>query len=107
MKKKILIVDDHEDIVLMLTDRLEATGYEIHSASDGKQALELIEQESPHLVFLDLEMPRMSGMEVLHHLAKQKAAGIGKRPSTWPGGDGGNRYSSGGHDGTWHHCECG
>ena len=77
MKKKILIVDDHEDIVLMLTDRLESAGYEIHSASDGKQALELIEQESPHLVFLDLEMPRMTGMEVLHHLAKQKAAGSG------------------------------
>ena len=70
MKKKILIVDDHEDIVLMLKDRLESAGYETLSAFDGKQALEIIEKESPHLVFLDLEMPRMNGMEVLHHLAK-------------------------------------
>ena len=73
MKKKILIVDDHEDIVLMLKDRLDAAGYETLSAFDGKEALEIIEQESPHLVFLDLEMPRMNGMEVLHHLAKQRA----------------------------------
>ena len=72
MKKKILIVDDHEDIVLMLKDRLEAAGYETLSAFDGKQALEIIEKESPHLVFLDLEMPRMNGLEVLRHLAKQK-----------------------------------
>ena len=72
MKKKILIVDDHGDIVLMLKDRLEAAGYETLTALDGKRALEVIEQESPHLVFLDLEMPRMTGMEVLRHLAKQK-----------------------------------
>lgn len=71
MKKKILIVDDHEDIVLMLSDRLESDGYQTLTAFDGKKALEVIEQESPHLVFLDLEMPRMSGMEFLHHLAKQ------------------------------------
>ena len=72
MKKKILIVDDHEDIVLMLKDRLEAAGYEALTALDGKRALEVIEQESPHLVFLDLEMPRMNGMEVLRQLAKQR-----------------------------------
>ena len=74
MKKKILIVDDHEDIVLMLKDRLDAAGYETLSAFDGKQALEIIEKETPHLVFLDLEMPRMNGMEVLRHLAQQKDA---------------------------------
>jgi len=78
MKKKILIVDDHEDIVLMLSDRLESAGYKTLSAYDGREALETIDQESPHLVFLDLEMPRMSGMEVLHHLAKQRGVQANK-----------------------------
>jgi DNA-binding NtrC family response regulator len=70
MKKKILIVDDHPDIVLMLTDRLEALGYETIAAVNGQEALEKFEQDFPHLMLLDLEMPRMTGMEVLHHLAK-------------------------------------
>jgi len=70
MKKKILIVDDHSDIVLMLTDRLEALGYETLSAENGKEALEKIDQNFPHLMLLDLEMPLMNGMEVLNTLAK-------------------------------------
>ncbi|MDH5699825.1 MAG: sigma-54 dependent transcriptional regulator [Nitrospirota bacterium] len=70
MKKKILIVDDHPDIVLMLTDRLEALGYDTIAAENGQEALEKYEQDCPHLMLLDLEMPRMAGMEVLHQLAK-------------------------------------
>lgn len=69
MKKKILIVDDHPDIVLMLTDRLEALGYDTVSAADGKEALQQWEREAPNLMLLDLEMPQMNGMEVLHQLA--------------------------------------
>ena len=69
MKKKILIVDDHPDIVLMLTDRLEALGYDTVSAADGKGALQQWEREAPNLMLLDLEMPQMNGMEVLHQLA--------------------------------------
>jgi len=68
MKKKILIVDDHPDIVLMLTDRLESLGYETISAGTGKEALEKLDQSYPHLMLLDLEMPEMTGMEVLHEL---------------------------------------
>ena len=72
MKKKILIVDDDPDIVLMLTDRLEGQGYSTVSATDGKQAIDSIELETPHVVLLDLSLPRMSGLEVLHHLFPQK-----------------------------------
>ena len=68
MKKKILIVDDQPDIVLMLTDRLEALGYETVAASNGKKALEKLDQDFPHLMLLDLEMPEMTGMEVLQEL---------------------------------------
>ncbi len=72
MQKKILVVDDDPDIILMLTDRLEALGYTTLVAGDGQRALGFLESEEPGLVLLDLEMPRMTGLEVLEKLAKQE-----------------------------------
>ena len=80
MQKKILVVDDDPDIVLMLTDRLEALGYATLAAGDGQRALELLESEEPGLVLLDLEMPRMTGLEVLEQLARQEHAILANRP---------------------------
>ena len=74
MQKKVLVVDDDPDIVLMLTDRLEALGYATLAAGDGERALELLESEEPGLVLLDLEMPRMTGLEVLKQLNRQEQA---------------------------------
>ncbi|MGP0592619.1 sigma-54-dependent transcriptional regulator [Nitrospira sp. T9] len=88
MKKKILIVDDHPDIVLMLTDRLEALGYDTISAGNGQEALEKYEQDFPHLMLLDLEMPQMAGMEVLQQLAKMGVKKNGEADSqTFGGGE--------------------
>ncbi|MET0515060.1 MAG: sigma-54 dependent transcriptional regulator [Nitrospiraceae bacterium] len=70
MKAKILIVDDDQDIVTMLQDRLDASGYRTVTAADGQRGLELIEQESPNLVLLDLYLPRLKGMDVLKRLAQ-------------------------------------
>ncbi|MBL8072764.1 MAG: sigma-54-dependent Fis family transcriptional regulator [Nitrospira sp.] len=72
MNAKILIVDDDPDIVLMLEDRLQAEGYETVTALEGQQALDLIVQESPHLVLLDLTLPKLSGLDVLKRLAQMK-----------------------------------
>jgi len=72
---KILIVDDDPQIRMLLRDRLQANGYEIHLAENGLKGLELLEKESPDLMLLDLQMPEMSGMEVLDHL-QQKAIEI-------------------------------
>lgn len=74
MKAKILIVDDDSDIVTMLEDRLQASDYGTVAAQDGVQALELIEQEAPHLMLLDLDMPRLTGLEVLKRLPKVRPA---------------------------------
>ena len=74
MKAKILIVDDDPDIVTMLEDRLQASGYGTVIARDGVEALERIEQEAPHLILLDLDMPRLTGLEVLKRLPKIKLA---------------------------------
>jgi DNA-binding NtrC family response regulator len=74
MKAKILIVDDDPDIATMLEDRLQASDYGTVIAQDGVKALELIEQEAPHLMLLDLDMPRLTGLEVLKRLPKVRPA---------------------------------
>ena len=74
MKAKILIVDDDPDIATMLEDRLQASDYGTVIAKDGVEALELVEQEAPHLMLLDLDMPRMTGLEVLKRLPKVRPA---------------------------------
>jgi DNA-binding response OmpR family regulator len=68
MAKKILVVDDEPDIVTMVASRLEALGYEIVSASDGKDALEKARTTKPDLVVLDLMLPKLNGYEVCHSL---------------------------------------
>jgi DNA-binding NtrC family response regulator len=74
MKAKLLIVDDDPDIVTMLEDRLQAFGYSTVIARDGQQAIEQIEHESPHLVLLDLDLPKLTGIDVLKRLAGMKQA---------------------------------
>jgi two-component system cell cycle response regulator len=61
---RILIVDDHQDNVELLQARLEARGYDIVSATDGQQALDLIARQPPDLVLLDVMMPVVDGIEV-------------------------------------------
>jgi len=72
-KKKILVVDDHEDNIELLRARLEARGYEVHGASDGHAALEAVERIRPDLILLDVMMPKMDGMEVVKRLKANKA----------------------------------
>lgn len=64
----ILIVDDDPDIREVLKDRLEPLGHPVLTADNGKQALELVNNNNPAIMFLDLQMPVMHGMEVLRQL---------------------------------------
>ncbi|MDE3017784.1 MAG: sigma-54-dependent Fis family transcriptional regulator [Nitrospirota bacterium] len=75
MKPKVLIVDDDPDIVTILRERLDALGYETCTASDGLQGLERIEREQPDLILLDLEMPHLSGLELLKRLSQIRQQG--------------------------------
>ena len=84
MKGKILVVDDDHDIVTTLCDRLKSLGYGTASANDGLRALEMIEREQPSLMLLDLEMPRMGGLELLKRLGQNKQAAAGG-PESLPG----------------------
>ncbi|MGZ8218507.1 response regulator transcription factor [Methylomagnum sp.] len=67
MSKKILIVDDEPHIRLLLEqtlEELEDYDVEFFSAENGEKALELIQEEKPDLVFLDVMMPKMNGFDV-------------------------------------------
>jgi len=68
MGKKILLADDDPDVIEVVSILLEDEGYEIVTAADGAEALEMIEQESPDLVILDLLMPRVDGFAVINTL---------------------------------------
>ena len=63
-KRKILAVDDEPNILLSLEYILEAEGYEVHTATDGEEALEKARKVLPDLILLDVAMPRMDGYEV-------------------------------------------
>lgn len=67
-KKKIVLAEDNSTLSLLLKFRLEKEGYELFMATDGKQAVDLIENEHPDLVLSDVMMPFISGLEVISHL---------------------------------------
>lgn len=68
MSKKILVVDDNVDSIMILRSILESQGYTVRTAQSGADALTLLTQEVPDLVLLDVMMPQMSGIEVLERI---------------------------------------
>jgi len=74
-KTRILIVEDEPAMVQGLRDNFEYEGYEVLSASDGVEGLELALKENPDLLVLDVMMPKMSGLDVCKQL-KAKKPGI-------------------------------
>jgi len=67
---KILIVDDEIQFIKMAQIRLESNGYKVISANDGKEGLEMIRNENPDLIILDIMMPVMDGYAMLKELRK-------------------------------------
>ena len=66
--KKILIADDEQQLALAMKIRLQSKGYQVVTASDGQEALELAEKERPDLIILDVLMPVMDGYSCLREL---------------------------------------
>jgi DNA-binding response OmpR family regulator len=64
MSKKILLVDDEPSILLSLEFLMEQEGYDVHTATDGDEALQSIREELPDLILLDIMMPKRDGFEV-------------------------------------------
>lgn len=72
--KRILLVDDDNEIIESMRIVLDAKGYEILIARDGNQGLAMAEKEDPDLVILDMMMPKRSGFLVLEKLVKNRSA---------------------------------
>ncbi len=68
MSKRILVVDDNADSIMILRSILEGQGFTVATAQSGMAALEEINQQIPDLVLLDVMMPEMSGIEVLERI---------------------------------------
>jgi len=68
LQLKVLLVDDEQEFVTTLAERLELRGMHVEIAMDGEMALSIIETDPPQVVVLDVMMPGLSGMEVLERI---------------------------------------
>ena len=73
MAKKILVVDDEEDIRELVIITLEDEGYEMHEATNGEEAVEKAKELKPDLMVLDVMMPGLTGYEVCEELKGEAA----------------------------------
>ena len=71
MALKVLLVDDEQDIVEVIQDRLEAYGFTVVSAGTGIEALKKLSVEKFNGIFLDIKMPEMGGLEALEEIRKR------------------------------------
>ena len=72
MAETILVVDDDLDILELLRMNLEPDGYDVHTASDGKQAIEIAALDPPDLILLDVMMPHKDGFQVIEELKNRE-----------------------------------
>jgi CheY-like chemotaxis protein len=69
-KRKILVIDDDENLRLVLSDKLSISGFEVATASNGKEGLDKALELHPDVTLLDILMPIMDGWEMLDNLRK-------------------------------------
>ncbi|HEX2225957.1 MAG TPA: response regulator, partial [Candidatus Binatia bacterium] len=68
----ILVADDDPYVQQILKDRLESLGYRVSVAADGPAALEIVDRDEPRMMFLDIEMPGMKGLQVLRETRRRQ-----------------------------------
>lgn len=71
--KKILIVDDEPNIVMALEYTFKKQNFEVYIARDGSEALEILKQNVPDIVLLDVMMPNVDGYQTLRNIKQNKA----------------------------------
>lgn len=71
MAKQILVVDDELFLIRSIEFLLRREGYEVITASNGDEALKIVAQEKPDLIFLDIMMPEVDGFEVCRMIKNQ------------------------------------
>lgn len=73
MEHKVLLVEDEKNIILGVRTCLDAVGYQVDVVEDGQAALAYLKKEHPHLILLDLLLPKVDGFEVLKELKKNES----------------------------------
>jgi DNA-binding response OmpR family regulator len=76
MPKKILIVEDEQDVITLLKYNLEKEGYSVRYTSDGSLALTKIQLEEPDLIILDLMLPGLNGLEICRQVRNGQYASL-------------------------------
>ncbi|MCL2925717.1 MAG: response regulator, partial [Trichodesmium sp. MAG_R04] len=71
--KQLMLVDDDPNLILLVKDYLEFRGYQVITAGNGREALELLEQKIPDLIICDVMMPEMDGYSLVEHIRKNSA----------------------------------
>ncbi|HMD14922.1 MAG TPA: response regulator, partial [Bacteroidota bacterium] len=71
-KNQILFVDDEQPLRHLVKEQLSAEGFAVETADDGDTAIDMIKKHEYDLVLLDIRMPRVSGLDVLKYIRKQK-----------------------------------
>lgn len=72
-QEKILVVEDNQMNLMLVTDLLEAAGYLVIPALGGKEALRVARQEHPELILMDIQLPEMDGLEVTRLLKQDES----------------------------------
>jgi CheY-like chemotaxis protein len=70
-KKTIIVVEDEEIVLTAVKDTLESAGYSVAVATNGKQAIGLIDKLAPDLVITDINMPEVEGIELIRSLSRR------------------------------------
>ena len=71
MTRKILVVDDTRNVLVLLNDFLSSQDFEVLTASDGREALEAVHESHPDLILLDIMMPNMDGYQFISRLRRE------------------------------------
>lgn len=74
---RVLVVDDEPDAVELLKEFLASKGYDVITAGGGEEAIQKVKAERPHLILLDVRMPKVNGLEVLRQVRQiDKEVGV-------------------------------
>ncbi|MBD3882479.1 response regulator transcription factor [Phormidium tenue FACHB-886] len=68
--KRLLLIDDDPNLILLVKDYLEFRGYEVITAENGQEALEVLDKETPDMIICDVMMPQMDGYSLVEHVRK-------------------------------------
>ena len=69
-QKQLLLIDDDPNLILLVKDYLEFRGYEVMTAENGREALEILENKVPDMIICDVMMPEMDGYSLVEHVRK-------------------------------------